>query len=281
MNRASKTLSNKHMNQPIYQVNAFTDRAFGGNPAAVCPLESARDAQWMQNVAMEMNLAETAFLVRRADGSYDLRWFTPIVEVDLCGHATLASAHALWESHRLDENEPARFHTRSGPLTCTRRNDGWVEMDFPATPAQSTNIPAGLLESLGVTAADVQTVEKSKFDYLLHLRSEQQLRALAPDHSTLRRLPVRGIIVTAAPASKGQFDFISRFFAPGSGIDEDPATGSAHCCLAAFWRERLGKDRMLAFQASKRGGVVSVTLRADRVLLAGQAVTTLRGELIC
>jgi PhzF family phenazine biosynthesis protein len=269
------------MPQPIYQVDAFADRPFAGNPAAVCPLEKPRDAEWMQQVATEMNLAETAFIVRRNDGSYDLRWFTPAVEVDLCGHATLATAHTLWETNRLKPDEPARFHTRSGLLTCVRGSDGWIQMDFPATPQQRADAPDGMFDAMSLSSSDVLTIGKTKFDYLVQIRSETQLRTLSPDHSRLRKLPVRGIIVTAQPSGSSEFDFVSRFFAPGSGIDEDPVTGSAHCALGPYWALKLGKTELVGYQASQRGGVVRVTLQGDRVLLAGQAVTTMRGELTC
>jgi PhzF family phenazine biosynthesis protein len=259
---------------PLIQVDAFTDRPFGGNPAAVCLLEAARSPAWMQAVAMEMNLSETAFLVPRA-GDWDLRWFTPAVEVDLCGHATLASAHALWESGRLQAGVTARFHTKSGLLTCVQR-DAWIEMDFPATIEQEAEAPDGMADALGLTP---RYVGRSAFDYVVEADAEQTVRQLEPDHARLRRLPARGIIVTSRAAG-GEFDFVSRFFAPGSGIDEDPVTGSAHCALGPFWAKRLGKADFLAYQASARGGIVKVRVEGDRVLLGGRAVTVLRGELI-
>lgn len=258
---------------PILQVDAFTSEPFSGNPAAVCVLDGARDARWMQNVAREMNLAETAFLRRRADG-FDLRWFTPTVEVDLCGHATLASAHALWETGELPPAEQARFHTRSGLLTATPRGD-WIELDFPVTPAEPAGAPPDLIEAIGVPA---RTIAKSQFDYLVEIDDEGTLRGLQPDLQRLRTVPARGVIVTSR-GSTAEVDFVSRFFAPQSGIDEDPVTGSAHCCLAHFWSQRLGKERFLAHQVSARGGVLRVRLAGERVLIAGQAVTVLRGEL--
>ena len=228
----------------------------------------------MQDVAREMNLAETAFLVRGESG-FDLRWFTPAVEVDLCGHATLASAHALWEGGHLAKNEIARFQTRSGLLTA-RKIDDWIELDFPATPASATSAPDGLAAALGV---DPVFVGQSRFDYLVEVASESIVKELSPDFSALRRFPVRGVIVTSAASTPG-FDFVSRFFAPAAGIDEDPVTGSAHCCLTPYWSAKLGKATMTARQISARGGTVRVTLDGDRVKLAGQAVTVLRGELI-
>jgi len=262
--------------QRITQVDSFTDKPFAGNPAGVCVLERPRDEAWMRNVAREMNLAETAFLQRRNDDSFDLRWFTPAVEVDLCGHATLASAHVLWETEALRAADPAQFHTRSGLLTCHRR-DAWIEMDFPATPPRPIDAPAGLLDALGVTSA--RFVGRSRFDAFVELDDEAALRAIQPDMGGLKRVDARGVIVTARASTK-PYDFVSRFFAPQSGVDEDPVTGSAHCALAPYWREKLGKEDMLAFQASARGGVVRVVPRGDRVLLYGQAVTVLRCELV-
>lgn len=264
----------------LYQVDAFTARLFAGNPAAVCLLPEPASADWMQNVAAEMNLAETAFLVRQADG-FDLRWFTPVVEVALCGHATLASAHVLFETGRLDAGQQARFHTLSGLLTA-ERNGSWIEMDFPATQAEPVQLPDGLLEGLGLapeSGVGVRYTGRSRFDYLVEVEDEQTVRWLQPDHARLRSLSVRGVIVTSRSASP-EFDFVSRFFAPGAGIDEDPVTGSAHCCLAPYWAGRLGKTEFNAFQASRRGGVLRVCLKGERVLLAGQAVTVLRGELL-
>src|SRR4051794_35291245 len=208
------------MMQVIWQVDAFTDHAFGGNAAAVCLLDGPREEAWMRNVAREMNLSETAFLYR--DGSaFALRWFTPSVEVDLCGHATLASAHVLWQTGVLQPPEQARFQTRSGLLRAERHGD-WIELDFPSTPAQSCEAPDALLESLGVTAL---RVGKSVFDYLVEVESEEAVRACRPDFGLLATLPVRGVTVTA-PSASPEFDFVSRFFAPAAGIDEDPVTGS-------------------------------------------------------
>jgi len=260
------------MDQKITQVDAFTAKPFAGNPAGVCVLPGPGKAEWMQRVAREMNLAETAFLHRNQDG-FSLRWFTPSVEVDLCGHATLASAHVLWEEGYLPPNAQARFHTRSGLLTADRKG-AWIEMDFPATPARPADAPAELAQALGV---EFVNVGQSQFDYLIEIDSEAALRALEPDMSLLKRVPVRGVIVTSRSAAP-EFDFVSRFFAPQSGVPEDPVTGSAHCALAPYWGERLGKTEMRAYQASARGGVVGVRLNGERVGISGQAVTTLRRE---
>ncbi len=261
------------MGIPIVQADAFTGEPFGGNPAAVCVLTAAREEHWMAKVAMEMNLSETAFLHPEADG-YRLRWFTPAVEVDLCGHATLATAHVLWSEGHLSASSPAKFYTKSGLLTCVKAGD-WIEMDFPAKLEEAAAAPAQLAEALG---AELKYVGRNQFDYLVEVADEATVRALNPAHHLLKQLPVRGVIATAA--GSGEFDFVSRFFAPGSGIDEDPVTGSAHCALAPYWAKKLGKTEMTGFQASARGGVVRVRLDGDRVVLGGQAVTTLRGELL-
>jgi predicted PhzF superfamily epimerase YddE/YHI9 len=258
----------------IYQVDAFTARPFAGNPAAVCILPAATDDDWMRAVAREMNLSETAFLVRQGDG-YNLRWFTPAVEVDLCGHATLASAHILWEAGYLKPEQPARFYTRSGLLTAERQGN-WIELDFPATPAAPAPLPPGLLEALG---SPVRHCGKTRFDYLVELESESAVRNLQPDFKLLERVEVRGVIVTSRSEAP-EFDFVSRFFAPQSGVNEDPVTGSAHCSLGPYWGKKLGKEELVAFQASARGGVVKVRLAGARVKLCGQAVTVLRGELL-
>ena len=263
------------MSVRIVQVDAFTSEAFRGNPAAVCVLPRGADSAWMQRVAREMNLSETAFLARRDGGEYDLRWFTPAVEVDLCGHATLAAAHVLWEDGHLAQNAPAVFHTGSGRLSAARRGE-WIEMDFPAEPAGPAPVPAGLADALGT---EVVHFARNRFDGLVEVAGEATVRRLAPDIRGLGALPVRGVIVTARSGAAG-FDFVSRFFAPRAGVDEDPVTGSAHCCLGPYWRGRLGRDVFTAWQASARGGVVRVTVAAGRVLLSGQAVTVLRGELL-
>jgi PhzF family phenazine biosynthesis protein len=258
---------------PLLLVDAFTDRAFAGNPAAVCLLPQWRDDRWLQSLAAEMKQSETAYLVPNADG-FDLRWFTPAVEVDLCGHATLASAHALWEQGVAVANAPIRFATRSGTLTASRR-EGQIDLDFPLNAEEKVEPPADLLPALGIEA---QYVGKSRFDYLIEVESEAVLRKISPDFRRLAQAPVRGTIVTSR-SSDPRFDFVSRFFAPACGIDEDPVTGSAHCCLAGYWQKRLGKTEFTAYQASPRGGVVRLRVINDRVILGGHAVTVAKGEL--
>ena len=262
------------MGVPIYQVDAFTEKAFSGNPAAVCILSAPGDPVWMQNVAKEMNLSETAFLHKQKDG-FNLRWFTPAVEVDLCGHATLASAHILWETGLLPRTEKARFHTRSGLLTAEYRESG-IELNFPAKPEESAVPPPELPKALGLNP---KYIGKSNFDYLVEVGSEQTLRSLKPDFSFLKTLDIRGTIVTSRASTAG-FDFVSRFFAPKVGINEDPVTGSAHCTLGPFWSKKLGKNEFLAYQASERGGVLRVRVVGDRVYLGGGAITVLRGEFV-
>ena len=262
------------MSQMIYQIDAFTDTPFSGNPAGVCLLPEPAQAAWMQNVAREMNLSETAFLVRQADG-FDLRWFTPAAEVRLCGHATLASAHCLWQTGVLAPTEQARFHTLSGLLTAMRRSD-WIEMDFPARPPRPVEAPAGLAEALGV---EFSFVGRDVDDYLVEVENEAVVRALKPDITALGKLPVRGTIVTAR-ATDEHYDFVSRFFAPAVGVAEDPVTGSAHCCLTPYWADKSGKTEMTAYQASARGGTVKVRMAGTRVLLSGQAVTVMKCELM-
>lgn len=260
---------------PFRVVDAFTDRPFGGNPAAVCVLDRWPSDRWLHAVGREMNLSETAFLVRREGNEFDLRWFTPRVEVALCGHATLASAHALWETDRA-AGDGIGFHTQSGRLTATPLSDGGIELDFPAKPAAPHEPPAGLLDALG---AKPVAVGRNPFDYLVEVATEDDVRGLRPDFGKLAKTPCRGVIVTAKSADP-RFDFVSRFFAPQAGVNEDPVTGSAHCCLSEWWGERLGKAEMVGFQASERGGVVRVTRAGDRVRLGGRAVTVSRGELL-
>jgi len=258
----------------IFQIDAFTSEPFGGNPAGVCLLDGrAVDEAWMQNVAAEMNLSETAFVQRQGD-DWSLRWFTPTIEVALCGHATLATGHALLEENLLARGGTARFHSKSGVLTATQAGD-YIELDFPAKVATPAAPPEGLIEGLGTQPV---RVSRNEFDYLVEMANEDDIRSLTPDHVQLRRLSVRGVIVTSRATTKG-FDFVSRFFAPGSGIDEDPVTGSAHCALAPYWASRLGKTEFMAYQASPRGGVLRVTLAGERVRMAGRAVTVFRGEL--
>lgn len=261
----------------ILQVDAFTDTAFRGNPAAVCFPDPSRDAAWMQDVAREMNLAETAFLQPSggSPGDYNLRWFTPTVEVDLCGHATLASAHALWQTERLRNQDVARFHTRSGLLTAERRGE-WIELDFPSLPEEPVTPPADLARALGVTPI---YVGHSKFDYLVDVESDAALRGLRPDFALVRQVEGRGVIVTSRSEDQ-RFDFLSRYFAPNAGIDEDAVTGSSHCTLAPYWSRKLGRTEMTGYQASARGGVVRMRLEGRRVWLGGRAVTVLKGELV-
>ena len=261
------------MSLRITQVDAFTNKPFAGNPAGVCILPTAAERSWMLDVAREMNLAETAFLVPRKDG-YDLRWFTPAVEVDLCGHATLASAHVLWEDGLLKKTDQARFHTKSGLLTADRR-DPWIELDFPSTPATAAPTPPGLVEALGVKPT---FVGRSKFDYLVEVDGEATVRSLTPNLDGLARVDARGVIVTSRTEER-EYDFVSRFFAPQSGVPEDPVTGSAHCALMPYWSAKLGKQSLVAYQASERGGTLRLRLEGDRVRIGGQAVTVLRGEL--
>ncbi|MBD2498597.1 PhzF family phenazine biosynthesis protein [Nostoc sp. FACHB-280] len=264
------------MGQIITQVDAFTDKPFAGNPAAVCVLPAPKDADWMQQVAQEMNLSETAFLVKQDDG-FNLRWFTPSVEVPLCGHATLASAHVLWSQGHLASDEVARFHTKSGLLIAKHQNE-WIELDFPANHSQVTNAPSELSTALGV---NYKAVYQNSLGYLVEVASEDVVQQMQPNFQLLKTFPVDGVIVTSTTNPGSEYDFVSRFFAPALGIDEDPVTGAAHCCLATFWRDRLGKNTFLAYQASHRGGVVKLYYDGgDRVLLSGQAVTILKGELL-
>jgi PhzF family phenazine biosynthesis protein len=279
------------MSQPIAVVDAFTAEPYHGNPAGICILPAAAPHEstdkWMQSVAIEMNHAETAFLIQRRTGNqdgYDLRWFTPGGEVDLCGHATLASAHYLWETGALAASKQARFHTRSGLLTADRlvvEGTPWIELDFPAEPVSPAAAPEGLAAMLG---AEPVWVGRNRLDYLVELKDESTVRALRPDLKQIAALSAtedtRGIIVTAA-GTNGKADIVSRCFYPYFHIDEDPVTGSAHCGLAPYWIPRLGKQEIVAYQASARGGWLHLRLAADRVKLRGQAVTTLRGELAC
>jgi PhzF family phenazine biosynthesis protein len=259
---------------PLWQVDAFTDRPFAGNPAAVCLLEGPCEDAWMQSVAAEMNLSETAFLRPLAHG-FDLRWFTPKVEVDLCGHATLASAFTLWEMGVIASEQSIDFHTRSGILTASREGE-MISLDFPATSVEACDAPRELLESLNITPT---FIGKTVFDRFLVADSAATVRSLAPDFRRLAKVAARGAIVTAASDLPG-VDFISRFFAPASGIDEDPVTGSAHCALAPYWANELRKSRLVGYQTSRRGGTVHVEVRGDRVILGGQAVAVMKGELV-
>lgn len=267
------------MELKIVQVDAFTDKPFAGNPAAVCVTEGPLDDELMRAIAQEMNLSETAFL-HSIEGGYSLRWFTPAVEVDLCGHATLASAHVLWSEGHLAEGEPAKFKTKSGWLAARKQND-WIEMDFPSRPVEPvSHVLPQLVKSL-CCGGTIRAVSKDDVNYLVEVQSEAALAGLEPDFAEMKKLPVHGVIATA-PADGDSCDFVSRYFAPAVGINEDPVTGSAHASLAPYWQDRLGKASMQAKQISKRGGVVRVCIEAanpDRVTISGQAITTLRGEL--
>lgn len=260
----------------IYQVDAFTDRPFAGNPAGVCILPGPpgeEGEKWMQNVAMEMNVSETAFIYKQPEG-FSLRWFTPAVEVDLCGHATLASAHILWETSVVDRGAEIHFDTRSGPLFVNWR-DGWLEMNFPAEPEAAAECPVELKRALGI---EPLYCGKNRMDYLVEVGSEKIVREIKPDFRRLASVDMRGVIVTARAATAG-FDFVSRFFAPAVGVDEDPVTGSSHCCLAPYWEKRLGRNPLTGLQVSARGGVVKVNNAGSHVLISGRAVSVLKGEL--
>jgi PhzF family phenazine biosynthesis protein len=256
-----------------FVVDAFTSRPFAGNPAAVVLLDQWQDNEWLRNVAAEMNLSETAFLVPKAH-HYDLRWFTPKVEVDLCGHATLASALVLARQGNLDDGMGVEFSTRSGILRANKRGSR-IDLDFPLKAEATTAPPSGLLESLNVA---VRYVGRNEFDYLVEVESAAALRSVAPDFKRLAGVNCRGVIVTSL-SDDPQFDFVSRFFAPAVGVDEDPVTGSAHCCLAAFWGRRLNKAKLIGYQASARGGIVHVEVRGERVVLGGEGVVVAEGEL--
>ena len=264
------------MSIPIFQVDAFTAEPFKGNPAGVCLLKAPAEASWMQDVAAEMNLAETAFPLPEGDG-YRLRWFTPKVEVRLCGHATLATAHVLWEQGILAPNGEARFETLSGLLTA-RRDGELTELNFPARPVQPQP-PAWAEAVVGALGIRPSFIGMSAEDILIEAADEAAVRSLEPDLATLKSLPARGVIVTSR-SSDPRFDFVSRFFAPAVGVDEDPVTGSSHCVLVPFWARRLGKVSMTAYQASARGGVLELRLDGDRVRIAGRAVTVIRGEIV-
>ncbi|WP_138752013.1 PhzF family phenazine biosynthesis protein [Paenibacillus sinopodophylli] len=261
------------MSLDIYFVDAFTSERFKGNPAVICFLEEPRSAAWMQQVAMEMNQSETAFVEPGEDG-FGLRWFTPIAEVDLCGHATLAAAHIMWQTGRVQPDVTVRFHTKSGLLTARRSGD-WIEMDFPVETPLAVVAPEELIQGLGLIP---RFVGRNRMDFFTEIDSEETLRALQPDFSLLARLDARGIIVTSR-STGSDIDFVSRAFYPGTGIDEDPVTGSAHCALAPYWAKRLRKEELTGYQASARGGIVKVKPEGERVYLSGQAVTVLKGQL--
>lgn len=256
----------------IYQVDAFTDKKFKGNPAAVCILEEAIDEKLMQDIAMEMNLSETAFLYRIDEG-FNLRWFTPESEVDLCGHATLASSHILWETKILKTYEEAVFYTKSGKLSA-KRDGQLITLNFPSEEDTRVDIPDELLKSLGVP---ILYVGRNRMDYIVEVENEKTVRLLKPDFEPMRRIDARGIIVTGRSLNP-EYDFVSRFFAPNEGIIEDPVTGSAHCCLGPYWKRILKKDEFKAFQASKRGGELKVLLKDGRVYISGKAITVFSAD---
>lgn len=252
---------------PLFQVDSFTDQPFKGNPAGVCLLSEKHPEEWMRAVAAEMNLSETAFVMKRGE-DFDLRWFTPTVEIDLCGHATLATAHILWEKGIVAEDREIRFQTRSGLLTI-KKNWEWIEMNFPARSYRAAAENEGVVDALG---ANPDEVYQSGENLLLVFNDEKVIRDMKPNFSTLKQYEYHGYIVTA-PAGTPGFDFVSRFFAPAIGVNEDPVTGSSHCTLAPYWQEKLRKDSMTAYQASKRGGILKVRASGERVYLSGQAVT--------
>jgi PhzF family phenazine biosynthesis protein len=258
----------------LYVVDAFTDHAFSGNPAGVCLLSVARETEWMQQVAFEMNLSETAFVLKRESG-FSLRWFTPTTEVDLCGHATLASAHILWENRVLSANETIHFHTRSDILTAKKTGDR-IEMGFPAMYARPEEFSS---ELLSVFKINPLYVGKFNDRQLIEVQNAGIVRGLNPDFAKLKQLKERGIVITSVSDSP-DYDFISRYFAPWVGVNEDPVTGTSHCCLATYWSKRLQKTELRAYQASARGGFLTVKLEGERVLLGGQAVTVLKGDLL-
>ncbi|MFO7588006.1 MAG: PhzF family phenazine biosynthesis protein [Gemmatimonadota bacterium] len=270
------------MQVEIFQVDSFADRPFAGNPAGVCLLEAPASEPWMRAVAAEMNLSETAFLHPEGPG-WRLRWFTPTVEVDLCGHATLASAHVLWSESRAPEDRQLHFETKSGPLGAAAGAEGWIELDFPAERPSVASPPSALLDALGLERVEVAA--RNRMDWLLEVADEAAVRSLAPDFRALARVDARGVSVTSPPGpatlrDHPGVDFVSRFFAPSCGVDEDPVTGSAHCALGPWWSERLGRATVLGRQVSRRGGMVRVTDRGERVTLAGRATTVLRGRIV-
>jgi len=266
------------MKQIIIQVDAFTNTPFSGNPAAVCLLTSHQSDKWMQQVAAEMNLSETAFLYPQQD-SYALRWFTPTTEVPLCGHATLASAHVLWSEGELPLNQPAQFDTKSGLLTATRSED-WIELNFPAATYTPVPLPEKLPQALGIPVQALQSVQVTDLGYLVEVDSADRVKQIQPDLGLLATLERSSAIVTSLDNTASNFDIVSRFFAPSLGISEDPVTGAAHCVLGPYWGDRLQQDTLLAYQASPRGGVVKVAYDgSDRVSLSGQAVTVFRAEM--
>lgn len=264
------------MKLPIFTVDAFTEKPFAGNPAAVCILNDAIEDSLMQKIAFELNLAETAFVLKEKDKEgFSLRWMTPVSEVDLCGHATLATSHILWQEGICKKDETIQYHTRSGLLKADFYK-GEISLDFPAIPEKKIDYPKELITAIG--GVTPKYVGMTKWNYLIELESESDVRNLQPDFNTMLKLPGWGTIITAKADMPG-YDFVSRFFAPEKGIQEDPVTGSAHCALGPYWQKRLGKDSFKAYQASERGGTVGVKAAGDRVLLTGMAVTVISGEI--
>lgn len=256
----------------LYLVDAFTPKPFAGNPAGVCPLDSPADVAWMQGLAAEVNASETAFFYPTGD-SYHLRWFTPTQEAPICGHATLASAHVMWEAGLLPASDTTRFDTLSGRLTVAREGD-WLTMDFPANPPATIDAPEALARAVG---RPIVAVAENDLDYYVELKSEEAVASFVPDLAAIAAFPKRAVVITAR-ASRPGVDFVSRVFGPAHGIPEDPVTGSTHCALTPYWAAKLGKTALTAYQASRRGGMLRVALSADRVLISGQAVTVFSGE---
>lgn len=269
------------MSVSFFQIDAFTSKPFGGNPAAVVLLDTEHSDNWLQAVAMENNLSETAFVLPKNDGTFPLRWFTPTTEVDLCGHATLAAAHALWESKSVATNEAIDFETRSGKLTVTKQGNQ-IQMNFPVTPVTPSDAPQGLLASFQVKDQPLNPIAvlRSTFDYMIVVDDESMVRNVAVDFRELKKTDARGVIVTASADSASDYDIVSRFFAPAAGVDEDPVTGSAHCALIDYWSRELDSNKLTGYQASDRGGLVTIEKQNDRAILIGEAVTVIRGELL-
>jgi PhzF family phenazine biosynthesis protein len=269
------------MKLKIQTVDAFTQKPFSGNPAGVCILNDIIPDSLMQNIAFEMNLAETAFVVKKPDDDgYSLRWFTPSSEIDLCGHATLASAHIMWQDGVEPRTETINFHTRSGLLTAKNSNGGII-LDFPAVPQKEIEYPPELITSIG--GAKPKYVGMTKWNYLIELEDENAVLNAKPDFNLMLKLPGWGTMITAQASPNGYgkegYDFVSRFFAPEKGVPEDPVTGSAHCALGPYWQQRLGKDNFKAYQASERGGTVGVKVIGERIMLSGTGVTVMQGEI--
>lgn len=276
MKRSDFEAADTRIRQPVIQVDAFTDKPFAGNPAAVCVGKTPLDEALMQQIATEMNLSETAFLYPlEGEGNYSLRWFTPTAEIDLCGHATLASAHVLWTEGYLAADITARFQTKSGELLATHKGE-LIQLDFPTQPVHDAPISAAMVAAMN--HADIVHGARNEKNYLVELRSHQAVTNLTPNFNKMAKLPYQGVIVTSAGESP--YDFVSRYFVPAMGIPEDPVTGSSHCSLAPYWQAKLGKDKMLAYQASARGGELHVECTPERIYISGQAVTVLRGELL-